>query len=260
MAGRMNRILAAIAIPALLASSAVGAESLRIPPVRSGEVNEYRVSRNGMSERDRAFFVRTEEITESYTVRADWKRENGGLYLVDKRVEKKVGGHQREWTFKFKADRKLVFDSYNMVTRSPAGKILERRNGRPWFAGKAAPADLVHFMSASLAVRGFDLGEGGEWSYHSWTPQNEQLDRIIVSVEGRETITVPAGTYSTYRVALRIDMHELLGRWKGLEFLIKPLVPYFTLWIGRQPSKPLVRFRGKFGPGKSATVDHELVR
>lgn len=260
MKNRLRQILPAMAALVFLTTSVPRAEPLNIPPVREGEVNEYQVSQEGMSERDRAFFVRTDELIQSYTVQANWKREKGDLYLIETRKEKKVGGHLREWTFKFKAHRNLVFESYGMVTKSPSGKVLERRGGRPWFAGKDTPRDLVHFMTASLAIRGFDLHENGEWSYHSWTPQNEQLDRIIVKVQGYETITVPAGTFETYRVALDMDMEEVLGRWRGLEFLIKPLIPRFTMWIGRQPSKPLIKFRGNFGPGKSAIVDHELVR
>ncbi len=256
----LRQILAASAALILLAPSTSRPQTLKIPPVRGGETSEYKVSREGMAERDRAFFMRTGELIKSYTVKTDWKRENGELYLVETRKEKKVGGHAREWNFKFRAHRNLVFDSYDMVTKSPSGKILEQRSGRPWFSEKESPDDLVHFMTASLAIRGFDLEENGQWSYHSWSPQNEQLNRIIVNVETRETITVPAGTFDTYRVSLGMDMDEVLGRWKGLEFLIKPLIPHFTLWFGEQPSKPVIKFRGNFGPGKSAIVEHELIK
>jgi len=88
----------------------------------------------------------------------------------------------------------------------------------------------------------------------------EELNHVFVRAEATEKIDVPAGSFQSWRVSLDLDLQDLLGRWRGMEFFIKPLIPKFTIWFANTPQSPMVQFRGRFGAGKFTVVEeHKLV-
>jgi len=52
-------------------------------------------------------------------------------------------------------------------------------------------------------VRGIDLREGYEGSYQNVNAGTGQTFPVDLKVEGQEEVTVPAGTFTTWRVRIR---------------------------------------------------------
>lgn len=73
--------------------------------------------------------------------------------------------------------------------------------------------------------------------------------RIRAQIEGRETVTTPAGTFSCYRVSLK---PQLLGP-------LKALAPRMRLWCKAEPPHYWVRYEGPVGGPGSPRAVIELV-
>jgi len=73
--------------------------------------------------------------------------------------------------------------------------------------------------------------------------------QMDLKVEGRESVNVPAGTFDTYRVSMRVNPESIFPNLPGF---LTPFVSFFiptqTLWITAQEPQMLVKFTGQMGP------------
>jgi|SRR5579862_1576114 len=85
-------------------------------------------------------------------------------------------------------------------------------------------------------------------SFHFLLMENSLL-QMDLKVEGRETVDVPAGTFDTFRVSMRVNPESVFPDLPG--FLL-PFVSFFiptqTVWITAQEPQMLVKFTGQIGP------------
>ena len=82
---------------------------------------------------------------------------------------------------------------------------------------------------------------------------------MYIVVEDEEKITVPAGTFDTYRIKLEPDYKSIMGKWAWTSSLVKRFVPDYYFWVDKQEPHHLIRFQGTFGPvGGSPPQAHEL--
>jgi hypothetical protein len=231
-----------------------------VPSVSNGEIRKFNVTRQSTSGKEPGVFIRPSELVTSYSLKTILKNDGNNRFMVVERRDKKAGGHNRTWTFTFRAASVLKFERYEMVEMRPDGELLGKEEGQPWFAKMDTIHNIVHMLVVPDAIRGFPFKERKQWDYMSWTPQTEELLHVFVRVEGMEKIDVPAGSFQSWRITLDFDMEDLLGRWRGVEFLIKPLIPKFTMWFADTPASPMVQFRGRFGTGKNTFIEeHKLV-
>ena len=236
------------------------AEPFRVPAVPNGETHKFKVTRQSASGKEPGIFIRPSELVTSYSLKTTWKTDGNSRLMLVERRDKKAAGHGRTWTFTFRAANTLKFERYEMVETRPDGEVLGREEGQPWFPKMDTLYNIVHPLAVSEAIRGFPFKEKRQWDYMSWMPQTEELNHVFVKVETMEKVDVPAGSFNSWRVTLDLDMDDLLGRWRGMEFLIKPLIPKFTMWFADMPQSPMVQFRGKFGTGKNTIIEeHKLV-
>ena len=238
------------------------ADHFRVPSVTDGEMRKFKVTRKYSQKKKGGFagFIRPEEITVSFSTKCIWSMKNGGRFLEVERREKKAGGYYRKWNFTFRAAENFHFERYEMIEHLPDGKIFGREGGRPWVPGEKVPPGVVHPMALAEAIRGFKFKEGKKWKFLTWIPQTEEMTQLIARVDRMDRIDLPAGSYRAWRVWIDVDLEKLLGKWRGLEFFVKPLVPKLIMWFADTPQSPMIKFRGKFGPGRSAIIElHELV-
>ena len=64
-------------------------------------------------------------------------------------------------------------------------------------------------------------------------------------VKGEEKITVPAGTFDCYRLEVAPDVVDLVGPVIG--FFANRFVPKVTIWVDKENTHRLVKYRGPFG-------------
>ena len=251
-----SAVFTVLVIILVLATGAIArAEYFPMPRITDNELRRFKVRRRLPSGR-KTFFLRPEERISSYSVMSMWKMINSKRYFFVERKDIKVGGHTRTWKFFFEAEKNFKFEKYEQVEKTPDGKILGREFGSPWNPDEEIPENTVHAFATSEAIRGFKFKEGAKWPFYNWNPQTEELHRIILNVEGIESIELPAGHYRAWKTSMDIDLEQMLGKWRGLEFFIKRFIPKFTIWFADTPYSPMIKFRGNFGSGKSAFVEH----
>lgn len=258
----MIRIVATCVTLCFIASPAFS-EPFSIPNVQHGEVRDYSVKRIEQSKNlGIKSFVRPGEEVSAFTLSSEWRTPpGGGRELVVRRDDTRAGGHHCIYTFVFPVkDKIIVSKSYNQEVRAPSGNVLRSERATMWAADGNPRPDLVHIIGISEAIRGFDFKQGAKTSVRVWFPDGgPESPRLNLTVLGAESITVPAGKYRTWRVSMELDLSNILGKWKGIDFLLKVFMPTYTFWYGDGPSHPLVRFQGQFGPKTSAPVEiHDM--
>lgn len=239
-------------------SSIASAEHLPISPVPNNEFRRYEVKR--LSQDPKAsLFIRPEERVAAIETKSTWTLgKDASKYLIVERKEKKVGGQDRIWKFLFRTDNNImILESYEQTEFSPGGKLLGKENCLIYIpGGRQIPPGTVHAFAMADALRGINFKDGLTTSCYNWNPQIEELLKVNIRVEGMEKVSVPAGSYNAWRVALDVDLEQILGRWRGLEYFIKKLMPKFTMWYADTPTKPMVKYQGIFGVGKATITEY----
>jgi hypothetical protein len=86
------------------------------------------------------------------------------------------------------------------------------------------------------------IESGEETSTYAWLSDNFYL-RLIFEPEGRETIEVPAGSFDSIRIKIKLDTRPLFPRMPGLLVRLLSAVagPRITLWIASEAPHQLIR-------------------
>ncbi len=170
------------------------------------------------------------------------------------------------WNFGFSViDNHMSSGWYDHKLISPEGKLLRSEKSVIYLpkpregtkkAKKVAEDDtfITHPVVMSELLRSHKFKKDTVVYLRLWIPDIYQGPRMIFEVQDTESVTVPAGTFRAWRVNMRMDTAELLGRFKGLEFLIKQLLPAYTLWYADTRTHPLIKFEGQFGPRNTAPM------
>jgi hypothetical protein len=84
---------------------------------------------------------------------------------------------------------------------------------------------------------------------------------LIVTTEEEEKITVPAGTFDTYRLRIEYSQDDLPSFLKMIpSYLVKTFMADYLVWVEKAEPHAMVRFQGKTeGPGAPEKV-YELVK
>lgn len=75
--------------------------------------------------------------------------------------------------------------------------------------------------------------------------------------EGLEQVSVPAGTYKTLKVIMRVDTDSVMQGWPAfMKKLAQPFMPKNVFWFEMTPPHELVKFIGAFGyPAPEVNVE-----
>lgn len=249
-------------VMAVFPANVAKAEPFNAPSIPDGEVREFGVRRIDQKGAGVKSLVRPGEELDHFSVKTVWKTGAQGREMEVIRDEARSRGHHCVHNYTFSVRGKYIFSrTYSIEIRSPDGRLLRSEKGSLWYPKGEPPPDLVHAIAISEAIRGYNFREGAKTDARLWNADGGDSPRMELTVAGAESLTLPAGKYRAWRVNMEMDLKDLLGRWKGIEFLIKMLMPGYTYWFADMPSHPLVNFQGQFGPKTSAPIEiHELTK
>ena len=139
------------------------------------------------------------------------------------------------------------------ISRDATGQQVVYRDSQP---GKPIESAALKWTPQLLPdellfhwARTIPFEESGKAEFLLWVSPKRSF-RIKAQLQGTETVTTPAGTFSCYRVDLR---PELFGP-------LENLAPRLSLWCATQAPHFWVRYRGPVGGPGSPEALIELVK
>ena len=163
------------------------------------------------------------------------------------------------WTFILDAERLSLLRLEKRVTDRSGRAASEAWHDfrEPAFA----PAgDLCYMYTIPAWLTGKELRVGDRYDFNLLLSPDGTPIHMFAKVTGRETTTVPAGTFECFRVILEPDLKKILGRWSWVSPIISPWVPDYDFWMDQAPPHFQVRFQGRFGPVGAAPLQaYELL-
>jgi len=139
--------------------------------------------------------------------------------------------------------------AWRRVSFAKAGKLtgavfqISDPNLYPFLSRPLPPAGLEPFacFKGSLADMAA-IESGAEASTHAWLSDNFYL-KLIFEPEGHEEIVVPAGSFDSIRIKIKLDPRPLFPRFPGLLVRLLSAVagPRITLWISSGPDRQLLK-------------------
>ncbi len=93
------------------------------------------------------------------------------------------------------------------------------------------PSDARDRRTVGMLVRTLPLESGYAAHLNRYLPVADLLDRVTVSVKGREEVTVPAGSFDTWRIELDTGAAQE------------------ELWIATEPPYPLIKYTDSLNGG-----------
>ena len=106
------------------------------------------------------------------------------------------------------------------------------------------PGDVSPLLGCAVMLRGLEFERGAERSFALWLA-NTVYWEVALKVERRERITVPAGTFDTWRTRARPSFHMIGG---ALDRLVGMLLQPFVLHFDAEPPHRFLRFAFPTGP------------
>jgi hypothetical protein len=195
-----------------------------------------------------------------YSIRAEETELFGRRVVLITREEKTAEGDRQRWQFYLEPNPvKLLRTDQELVTRQ--GKVLEtiRQNYADHFI--AFPPNSFPMQLFPYTAQTVKLVPGAAAQVHViFSPEHKPWE-VTLLVDGQETVTVPAGTFSCTRIKVRYQTDDLPGFFKSLpSFLLSRMFPDIWLWVQNQPPYAMVKMQGKLEGFSAPEKVHELVR
>jgi len=130
------------------------------------------------------------------------------------------------------------------------------------FLEKPVPANTYPAL-APLGYLLTRLGLGAQCDEASFNfiLMGSSLLKMDLAVDGRERVEVPAGSFDTYRVRMKVNAESLFP---NLPAFLRPFVSFFipvhTLWLTASAPQELVKYTGQMGPPGSPELVIRLMR
>jgi len=185
-------------------------------------------------------------------------REGEPVYLFE-REDRTDEGDRIHWLFVLepeqlgllRVEKKIISHSGKVVAES----FYDFRDPMYNF-----PKNVAFLYTVVPVLQAMDLKVGAQHDLYLLLSLDQSPWHMFVVVDGRETVTVPAGTFPCYRIKLEPDYKNIMGKWSWASSLIKSLVPDYFFWVEEATPHYLIRFEGKFGPaGAVPTQAYELI-
>jgi hypothetical protein len=109
------------------------------------------------------------------------------------------------------------------------------------------PRDLAPLLGCAVALRGLEFEPGAERAFTAWLA-NSVCWEVGTRVEKQETVELPAGEHSAWRVRLRPSFEQVDN---ALDKLMDALMPPLVAHFAAPPPHRLLRFEFPTGPLKS---------
>lgn len=195
-----------------------------------------------------------------YSVRAEESFLEGRPVYIVTRDEGTAQGDRHVWRIYLDRDtQKLLRTERKIITRE--GKTLEtfERNYSNHFheyPDMSFPAQM--FPYAGLTI---DISEGAVTRFAIIFSPEYRPWKIIMTAEGEETVTVPAGTFDCIRIRITFDAGNLPKFFKYLpSFLLDRMMPDTILWVEKESPHSMIKLQGMFEGFASPQKVHELIK
>jgi hypothetical protein len=153
-------------------------------------------------------------------------------------------GYTIQYLFKFKPGQKLILSYYEKTVLFPTGKKIRSEAYDFSESIPPLPTNMAHPYTFHLAARGLNFKPGIQNRFYVWFSPT-QVFGIKLVVKGEETITVPAGKFTCYRLDMTPDYVDFAGAIMGR--VLKPLLADYVLWVDKKAPHQLVKYQGPFG-------------
>jgi hypothetical protein len=199
-------------------------------------------------------------MADEYSIRAGKELLDGQTVLMVEREERNSEGDQVE--YKFYADPwngKTLRLERRLISRH--GKQVEHLDQN--FANHFLEygPNTFHIGMFPFVAQTIDLGQGAETELRMLSSPEYHPVGIILTVDGEDSVTVPAGTFECIRIIMRYKKDDLPGFLKKLpSFLIDALLPEISLWVEKGELHAIIKIQGKLEGFAAPEKVHELIR
>lgn len=229
--------------------------SARAEGFADGKKREYRiVSVDGEEESD---------SRRLYTVTGfTWWVEDGTFegekVNIYRREEKTKEGEKLEWWVILKPEKLSLMKVERKIT-SRSGKLMVHDIEYYGETNEYFPDNSFHFHMLPLAVQTMDLSEDAKNdAYFAFSPEQKPW-HIIIHVEDREQVTVPAGTFNCVKLKLEFDTDELTQGKSFFSRIFSALFPDYYVWVDENHPHTMVKLQGKLNGVTQPDMAHELI-
>jgi hypothetical protein len=217
------------------------------PDIPDGEKLVYRARLETTEEQKESFVSPREEVTKVTQIITRFTK-NGRPYYRFFRAELLAGGQINYYTYVFTDFEPFRFVVFEKRMRSKNGRVVKKEITYFDDPEYSSPPDLNHFFSIPMTIRGIGFKEGAQNDLLVWFSSHLTPWKMNVIVEGKESVTVPAGTFECWKVRVEPDLKSIFKDWYWIARIVKPWVPDFYYWFAEDAPYPLVKYQGTFGP------------
>lgn len=197
-------------------------------------------------------------------------------YLFRTRVASEAG-ERKESRCAFRVEQgRLRSVGYDETVRAADGRVLEERH-LDFLAGEALdrvsgrmfrwPANIYAAPCIGFALTGYPFDDTRVVSFFLWS-ELDPFTTMYATLDGRETVTVPAGTFECYRVRMNANLEHIVRSLalpsesaydvaRGVVDRLRQ--PDTVLWFAVPWPHPFVRLEGPMGPPGTTRGAVELV-
>ncbi len=230
--------VARLAFAALLLASSATAEA----PTERAQTLSYRVAWNGLPAAHATVSIKPEELggEAAYTVETTASTNRFVDLFWRFRGNAQVSFLARDWTpLRFRYDRNVRgVRSLTTIDFNPA----QRRANSLYVKGgvtkkelELSSLDLIDPITAVFKARHDDIEIGSKLEYDVFT--GESRYRVELSVDGRDQVEVPAGTFAALRVTPRV--WKIRGHDKPPDRRLRGA----SIWVSDDSERVLLRIR-----------------
>jgi hypothetical protein len=241
----MWAILTAVAI--VLAAPHARAGMFSPPDIPDGEKLTYRAVLQTTEEKKESFVSPREEVTKVTQIITRFTK-NGRPYYRFFRAEQLAGGQINYYTYVFTDFEPFRFVVFEKRMQSTNGRVVKKEITYFDDPAYTSPPDLNHFFSIPMTLRGIQFQPGVTNDLLVWFSSHLTPWKMNVIVEGKESVTVPAGTFECWKVRVEPDLKAIFKDWYWIARIVKPWVPDFYYWFAAEAPYPLIKYQGTFGP------------
>jgi hypothetical protein len=217
------------------------------PDIPDGEKLTYRALLETTEEKKESFVSPREEVTKVTQIITRFEK-NGKPYYRFFRAEQLAGGQINYYTYIFTDFEPFRFVVFEKMMQSTNGRVVKKEITYFDDPAYTSPPDLNHFFSIPMTIRGIEFRPATRNDLLVWFSSHLTPWKMNVIVEGKESVTVPAGTFECWKVRVEPDLKAIFKDWYWIARMVKPWVPNFYYWFADEAPYPLVKYQGTFGP------------
>lgn len=198
-------------------------------------------------------FVEYENRTEEAVI-------DGKKFFAVRRVAKTAEGDTQKLNYYIDPDKKKLVRVENEIV-SRENKLLRKTTdyyGNHFFRYPPNSFSMELLPYAALLT---DLEPGVSIPFNALIVPELRTWGFLLSVDGEESVTVPAGTFECIRIKVKYNKESLPAFFKMVPgFLVSKLFPETLMWVEKDEPHTMIKMQGYLEGIASPELVHELVK